>query len=437
MYGLARCVSVMFVVIIAFLSFCSGYRIDNVLAMTDLRRQRLQTPPNTINPTNTIENTSEQPPFLLDTHKIRHSRHRHLHLQPPTTEEHLVQIPTSPPHVTSPPPTTSLSISTPNPIQLVSRIQRSHRSSSSFSKRNQRRGKGDRRKRRNTKCQLQDSFRKAAMANTVMRAKVQTQSASRKANSTYNVTFNILKVYKSREPSNHDTIRLAFAYGGNPSNCESDLGRNGLVQAKLQQSQEYYLFLNSHGSYNYTVYGLPVPVRQTREGIEAKIERVCKKGFAQLLKKPTLDRTYKKRKHKITCKAKGFPTPLIYWYKDDQRFLPQKNHKITYSRRSSTLIFNETNKNDYGRYRCQTEGLNNTIEISEDTVLDEGLMPCNKTVSAMCINGDCFVTDILGAFCVCKNNFQGQRCNEKTSTYQQNITSCNLPQYNISHFCKN
>lgn len=36
----------------------------------------------------------------------------------------------------------------------------------------------------------------------------------------------------------------------------------------------------------------------------------------------------------------------------------------------------------------------------------------------------------------CVGGYEGQRCDQKSSTYQQNITSCSLPHYKDEHFCK-
>lgn len=132
-------------------------------------------------------------------------------------------------------------------------------------------------------CQRQEVARKAYLANTVVRAKAESMSSNRVHN--YSVTFRILERYKvSRFPID-DTLRLAFSSDTKDMNCEFEgRGRpHDLVKAQIQQSKEYYLFLDSRGMHNYSVVGMPVlkKKRNKRNRDLEDIRRVTSKNFGK------------------------------------------------------------------------------------------------------------------------------------------------------------
>ncbi|KAF5281554.1 hypothetical protein FQA39_LY05089 [Lamprigera yunnana] len=132
-------------------------------------------------------------------------------------------------------------------------------------------------------CQRQDVARKAYLANTVVRAKAESMSSNRVHN--YSVTFRILERYKLTHLPIDDTLRLTFSSDTKDMNCEIE-GRGrpyDLVKAQIQQSKEYYLFLNSHGMHNYTVVGMPVLKKKRNNNKKNRdleqIRRVVNKNF--------------------------------------------------------------------------------------------------------------------------------------------------------------
>lgn len=157
-------------------------------------------------------------------------------------------------------------------------------------------------------CQEKDVARNAYLANTVVLARAESMSSNRVTN--YSVTFRILKKFKSKYRLD-DTLRLTFLNDNNKRiHCEPDFYsssssssssskstssssitnggkiRGGLVKAKIQQSKEYYLFLNSDGMHRYTVQGMPVLKRKKLKGrkdiIEVTIKKITDNKFGEL-----------------------------------------------------------------------------------------------------------------------------------------------------------
>nr|XP_039267088.1 uncharacterized protein LOC120342363 [Styela clava] len=57
---------------------------------------------------------------------------------------------------------------------------------------------------------------------------------------------------------------------------------------------------------------------------------------------------------KIDCTAKGFPLPVVSWYKDEELLTNDSNERVHQSieSASSTLVINNSHLTDAGRYRC-------------------------------------------------------------------------------------
>ncbi|KAK9719501.1 hypothetical protein QE152_g22657 [Popillia japonica] len=154
------------------------------------------------------------------------------------------------------------------------------------------------------------------------------------------------------------------------------------------------------------------------------------------LKEPTLQTPlieYIESEKTITCSVKGFPIPIITWIVNDSRISSDPDRRqIVYNRRNSTLTIG---KAKYGVYKCMATIGSKTL-ISPETFEKEE-RPCKKG-EAYCMNGGaCYMIQSLGErFCRCVGGYEGQRCDQKSSTYQQNVTSCSLPHYKDEHFCK-
>lgn len=139
-------------------------------------------------------------------------------------------------------------------------------------------------------CQEKDVMRNAYIANTVVLARAESMSSNRVSN--YSVTFRILKKFKSKYRLD-DTLRLTFLNENKRMQCEPDPhgfdGKTrGLVKAKIQQSKEYYLFLNSDGMHRYTVQGIPVLKRKKLKGrkdfVEVAIRKIADSKFGESLR---------------------------------------------------------------------------------------------------------------------------------------------------------
>ena len=55
---------------------------------------------------------------------------------------------------------------------------------------------------------------------------------------------------------------------------------------------------------------------------------------------------------KLVCRVKGKPEPKVEWFKDDVPVKESKRVQIKYDGEMSTLLFNETEVDDEGEYKC-------------------------------------------------------------------------------------
>lgn len=296
-------------------------------------------------------------------------------------------------------------------------------------------------------CQRQDVARKAYLANTVVRAKAESMSSNRVHN--YSVTFRILERYKLTHLPIDDTLRLTFSSDTKDMNCEIEgHGRpHDLVKAQIQQSKEYYLFLDSHGMHNYTVVGMPV-LRKKRNNNKKnrdleQIKRVTNKSFVpKSVKKPKIkaNRTndFKPgKKLRLICNVKGFPVPYVSWLKDNLH--PNKRVRITYKKKRTTLIINSLQAEDGGVYRCIAKGVDGTVayedvsvRISNSEKDDGDECKDERYKDNFCLNGGTCVRIMHKEIaCQCPDGFAGERCGEKdvsnhSSMYGHSTFSCKL-----------
>jgi hypothetical protein len=155
-------------------------------------------------------------------HRTRHHRQlRARGLAPtPHPNEHLAQIPSTEPHQS---PT------------------RSARSSQ---------------KRQKKQCPEPDVSWKAYKADAIVRAKAESKSSNCRQNCT--VQFRVLDWLKNRTSTDDRLLRLNFR--SDKTNCEYDNLTNRSqfpVRAKIDQSKEYILFLNTYGPHNYAAVFVP------------------------------------------------------------------------------------------------------------------------------------------------------------------------------------
>ncbi|KAF5303022.1 hypothetical protein FQR65_LT08351 [Abscondita terminalis] len=272
----------------SFLS-CSGFHIDKLATMTDINKRNsftstrlsssnffnrllannnISSVPSPIRYYNTLYDNPNQSPDYTSVRKTRHLRGRY------RKNSSKAQASPSEPRVPTGRIDTYVFPPIDEEILTMSRYQRSPEKNKP-----QQRNKP-------YHCQRQDVARKAYLANTVVRAKAESMSSNRVHN--YSVTFRILERFKFTPLPIDDTLRLTFSSDTKDMNCEIEgPGRpHDLVKAQIQQSKEYYLFLNSHGMHNYTVVGMPV-LRKKRNNNKKnrdleQIRRVTNKNFGKL-----------------------------------------------------------------------------------------------------------------------------------------------------------
>lgn len=333
MYKLSfeKCVCFIFLVVLAFLS-CSGFRIDRLATMNDINKRnsftstslssnsndflnRLFASSNIYNNNNNSNFTSNlsrykrnnippydsfqnntpyqySPPQTRRHIRRRQGRNRHLRKSRRLSTE-AAQASQIEPHPTGrietiviPPKDEIINHrfalpQIPSPSEpTAASVSRSQRSPDKNKPHNQQLQQQQRN--RAYHCQRQDVARKAYLANTVVLAKAESMSTNRVHN--YSVTFRILERYKTPLPID-DTLRLTFSSDTKDMNCEIEgHGRpHDLVKAQIQQSKEYFLFLNSHGMHNYSVVGMPVlkKKRNKKNKDLEDIKRVTNKNFGK------------------------------------------------------------------------------------------------------------------------------------------------------------
>ncbi|XP_017773971.1 PREDICTED: protein vein isoform X2 [Nicrophorus vespilloides] len=466
MYKLSyeKCVCFIFLVMVVILS-CSGFRIDK-LAMTDISKRNSYTSSTSLNSHSdflsrlvqnsgfsdsakhqrTPETSSTKDRYLAKKyfqrpHRIRHTKKQHkqqaaLFEPAPTSRIDAIIIPpsvefdttfqTNTRSTTRPmaneqfaqiPPTDLLRPESPTPAIIM----RSQRSPNKHKNHHQQ---------RNAKlpCQEQDVARKAYLANTVVLAKAESMSSNRVRN--YSVSFKIVKRFKSTQYAVDDNIRLTFLNETKRMNCESELEGRMHVKAQIQQSKEYYLFLNSHGKHNYTVLGMPVLKRRRKnKELDRIIQNIANKNFEPKLKKPILNVTstnvQPRSKLRLHCKVRGYPIPVISWKKNESLLYNNNNTRIIYSNkgtdvsewRKSTLVIRNAQERDSGRYQCVATGVKGQwMAAQEDIQISNNRDECSEEFKKdFCQNGGtCFYTSKLKEVsCACPDGYTGRYCENK------------------------
>lgn len=305
------------------------------------------------------------------------------------------------------------------------------RSQRSAAKNNQRKnqGGGGGKKNRNHRCQQQDIARKAFKADIVVLAEAQSMSSDRVKN--YSVSFKVLKIYKTKEKQNpkvNMTIRLDFTNNTKKINCESELETRSLrpVKAQIKPFKEYFLFLNSDGGHNYSVYGTPVmkKPRKNQENQIYKVVRELKVRDPNVALNVSSRTPHTNGNVTLTCNVRGFPPPIITWRKDNEPLHPRDHLSINYKRKSSVLKIKKMSKADYGLYECVASGMTNKAVSKNITITDpnsENLngKPCPRLEDSKTFcngNGRCLQVEIHGVFCECYPGYKGQYCSEKDVT---------------------
>ncbi|KAK9888664.1 hypothetical protein WA026_000892 [Henosepilachna vigintioctopunctata] len=167
--------------------------------------------------------------------------------------------------------------------QLRHRIRHHHRATRAHN------GDAPRRIRKNrpaSSCPKQDISQKAYLANTVVVARTEAVSVKARTHK-YSVLFKVQRKLKSPSafPIIDDYIKLSFLNETSSQRtqhrCVPDRNPSKLVRANIQQSREYLLFLNSYGAHNYTPIGSPELIR--RHKLPKVVEKITKPNFSKLL----------------------------------------------------------------------------------------------------------------------------------------------------------
>ncbi|KAL3282439.1 hypothetical protein HHI36_005626 [Cryptolaemus montrouzieri] len=231
MYGTSyeRCLCFVFLVVLAILSYCSGFRIDS-LTMTDISKRN----------------------YAFGSLPSDHDFMNTLHAAALTRDDVI-------PH--------------------SYRIRHHHRAIRAQN------GDSSRRIRKNrpaTSCPKQDISQKAFLANTVVVARTEAVSVRSRTHK-YSVLFKVQRKLKSPPsfPIIDDYIQLSFlndtSQQRTQQRCVPERNPSKLVRANIQQSREYLLFLNSYGAHNYTPIGSPELIR--RHKLPRVVQKVTSPNF--------------------------------------------------------------------------------------------------------------------------------------------------------------
>ena len=53
--------------------------------------------------------------------------------------------------------------------------------------------------------------------------------------------------------------------------------------------------------------------------------------------------------------APGSPEPTLTWYRDNRQLKPNKKYNMSYTGGDASLVINNTELGDAGRYRCEAD----------------------------------------------------------------------------------
>ncbi|KAK9888663.1 hypothetical protein WA026_000891 [Henosepilachna vigintioctopunctata] len=137
----------------------------------------------------------------------------------------------------------------------------------------------------------------------------------------------------------------------------------------------------------------------------------------------------RKRRLRLVCRSKGLPIPTLSWSHNDTLIRPNQRIKITYKKRSSTLLIMEPTKTDQGRYECTARGVSGKsasahFDFHDFSVHSENSeatdRPCEPEMSIhYCLNnGTChYVMKMQEMYCVCPDGYTGHRCDSKLPSH--------------------
>lgn len=377
MYGISyeRCLCFIFLVILAFLSCCSGFRIDS-LTMTDVSNSRRNL---------SLESSpSDFMNRLYATGGDLTHRHRHHH-----------------------------------------RAVRAQNGDGAPRK--------GRRNRPSSPCPKQDISQKAFLANTVVVARTEAVSVRSRTHK-YSVLFKVQRKLKSPSafPLIDEYIQLYFLNDTTSQRAQQRCERNPtkLVRANIQQSREYLLFLNSYGAHNYTAIGSPEPIRKHK--LPKVVQKVINPNFRirpprvmEIEDKSVTANSGRKRRLKLVCRSRGLPIPTLSWSRNGTNIHPNHRIRITYKKRSSTLLITEPSVGDHGRYVCTARGVSGKpastyFDYRDFSVHSENSeatdRPCEPEMDKhYCFNGGTchYVMKMQELYCVCPDGYTGLRCDSK------------------------
>ncbi|XP_044750932.1 protein vein isoform X2 [Coccinella septempunctata] len=378
MYGISyeKCICFIFLVILAFLSCCSGFRIDS-LTMTDISRRNLSL--ESLPPENDFMNR------IYATARLKDDDFSHRH-----------------------------------------RIRHHHRSIRAQN------NDGPRKIRRNrprTPCPKQDISQKAFLANTVVVARTEAVSVRSRTHK-YSVLFKVQRKLKSPSafPLIDEYIQLYFLNDTSSQRtqlrCVSERNPSKLVRANIQQSREYLLFLNSYGAHNYTAIGPPEPIRKHK--LPKVVQKVINPNFRirpprvmEIEDKSISASAGRKRRLKLICRSRGLPIPTLSWSRNGTDIHPNHRIRITYKKRSSTLLVTEPSVGDHGRYVCTARGVSGKpssahFDFRENSEATD--RPCEPGMAKhYCFNGGTcrYLIKMQELYCLCPDGYTGHRCDSK------------------------
>ncbi|KAL3282440.1 hypothetical protein HHI36_005627, partial [Cryptolaemus montrouzieri] len=143
----------------------------------------------------------------------------------------------------------------------------------------------------------------------------------------------------------------------------------------------------------------------------------------------------RKRRLRLICRSKGLPIPMLSWSRNGTLIHPNQRIRITYKKRSSTLLITEPSKSDQGRYECTASGVSGKPSSSHFDFHDFSVhsenseatdRPCDPDMALhYCFNGGTchYVMKMQEMYCVCPDGYTGLRCDSKLPSQSSELFS--------------
>ncbi|XP_008194226.1 uncharacterized protein LOC103313241 isoform X3 [Tribolium castaneum] len=205
-------------------------------------------------------------------------------------------------------------------------------------------------------CPRIDAAWKAYRAGTVALATAQSLSTDCRnaSRDECQVLFTVLKWYKREPPASAardsgELIPLRLHKNNTSKYCEYDnfaTRAKPLVRTKIENSQQYILFLNTSGPHKFSA--AFVPERYTSK-MERAIVKVTNDNFTP---KPVRinESACHARHRKYTCRVEGFPLPTVQWKHNNTILHNRDRVRIIQKKRKSILVVDK--RSDTGQYTC-------------------------------------------------------------------------------------